>query len=499
MTIWRSMIYKKIAWPLAAKKAMNFNLSAWLRSVAQASSSFFQNIVASQKAYPSRYFVVTLSDSAIEACLISNKKLISELKVPLDFDRIHRIDDLFNKHAEVPIYLLIDTPEIQSRIVPLNDVKWWDRYPLVNQIQKGEFSTEQWLSTAYLSSASKNERFSIIGLNPTSSLKQFVNYLSRQPNPIVRTESSSITIMQQALLTAKSQDLEPWVIVLIKSSQQSWQLIVSDHEAVVLSRSGIIEEEQDFAKEISTTLRYLCRHGYQEGDKVSLLQIGMDLNLSPIEHVKTIKLPNPIYSFKLLPVSRLSLLKRFPCFPLISQSGLYIPKLLGQRLAFNMPRYFVKLFIPLTTLLIFSGFFLIFQNHFQQKYIGLMNNVLEALPRDLINEIEKNKTHQVLFKKFRELLNSQQNPLEIIQKLSTTITPEGVATELSWKQSDNEFSLTTFINLDNQLLEKKSLKAYKAKIKEGLSSAFPDIQLEWQKVKKQPVEILTLRANRVHN
>ena len=381
----------------------------------------------------------------------------------------------------------------------MNDVKWWDRYPLVNQIQKGEFSTEQWLSTAYLSSASKNERFSIIGLNPTSSLKQFVNYLSRQPNPIVRTESSSITIMQQALLTAKSQDLEPWVIVLIKSSQQSWQLIVSDHEAVVLSRSGIIEEEQDFAKEISTTLRYLCRHGYQEGDKVSLLQIGMDLNLSPIEHVKTIKLPNPIYSFKLLPVSRLSLLKRFPCFPLISQSGLYIPKLLGQRLAFNMPRYFVKLFIPLTTLLIFSGFFLIFQNHFQQKYIGLMNNVLEALPRDLINEIEKNKTHQVLFKKFRELQNSQQNPLEIIQKLSTTITPEGVVTELSWKQSDNAFSLTTFINLGNQLLEKKPLKVYKAKIKEGLSSTFPDIQLEWQKVKKQPVEILTLRANRVHN
>ncbi len=499
MTIWQFMIYKRTAWPLAAKKVMNFNLFVWLKSVAHTSSSFFQNIVASQKAYPSRYFVVTLSDSTIEICLISNKKLISELKIPLDFDRTHCIDDLLNKHAEVPIYLLIDTPEIQSRIVPLNDIKWWDRYPLVNQIQKGEFSTEQWLSTAYLSSASNNERFSIVGLNPTSSLKQFVNYLSQQPNPIVRTESLSITIMQQALLTVKSQDLEPWIIVLIKSSQQSWQLIVSNHEAVVLSRSGVIEEEQDFAKEISTTLRYLCRHGYQEGDKVSLLTIGMDLYLSPTEHVETIKLPNPLYSFKLLPQSRLSLLKRFPCFPLISQSGLYIPKLLGQRLAFNMPRYFIKLFIPLTALLIFSGFFLILQNHFHQKYIGLMNIVLETVPRDLIDEIEQNKTHQVLFKKFCELQNSQQNPLEILQKLSPMITPEGVATELSWKQSDSEFSLTTFINLDSQLLGKKHLKAYKEKIKEGLSSAFPHIHLEWQKVKKQPVEILILKANRVHN
>lgn len=501
MTIWQSMIYKRTAWHLAAKKAVIFNLSAWLRSVAHASSLFLQNIVASQKAYPSRYFVVTLSDSAIEVCLISNKKLISELNVPLDLDRINCIDDLFNKHAEMPIYLLVDTLEIQSRTVLLSDVKWWDRYPLVNQVQKGEFSTEQWLSTAYLSSssASNNECFSIVGLNPTSSFKQFIDYLSQQPNPIVRAESSSIAIMQHALLKAKAHDLEPWVIILVKPSQQTWHLIVSNHEALVLSRSGMIEKEQDLNKEISTTLRYLHRHGYQDGDKVSLLQIGMDVDLSPIEHIKTIKLSDSVSSFKLLPQSRLSFLKHFPCFPLISHSGLYIPKLLGQRLAFNMPRYFVKFLIPLTILLILSGFFLMFQNHFHQKYIGVVNTVLEAVPRDLIDEIEKNKTHQILFKKFCGLQSSQQNPLKILQKLSTVISPEGVVTKLSWRQSANEFSLTTFINLDDLLLEKKSLKNYKEKIKEGMLGALPDIQLEWQKVKKEPIEILTLRANRVHN
>ena len=497
MTIWHSLTYNtKLTSSLKT-------LKSWLEKykIETKNAAFFWERI--KENHPKSYLTFVVKGQNLHAFCFSDDKFIEQTTLSLsDEDRPHLVKYL-QRYPHYPLRVILQAGEADFRLVSLKNVRFWDRTSLLKQVKLGEFTSSDWTQKLRIPSPEDPYRYLLMGVRPSHSLRNLLNFLAKQSNPIASIQMWPIIAAEQTLKIAKDtfphSTIAKWSFIVLCQDNQQWQLIVCQDEAVVLSRQGflnpLVSIDNDLSKEILATLRYLHRNGYQDGEPVTIIQCGFSefINLESTIPTEILQLPEIIHPqnlnlsyFSLFSALKLLNFSFLP--PLASQdSSFELPAIRSQRLAFLVPQLAIHICIPFIILLfLFGSFFLvkgIKQSHIHSSLSGeIANHTFSA-------NTQKKLTSAKLFQFYKN--QSRPNLIPKLQSLTTLITPESIATELRWQEINTptlSYNLKMTLALDTKIIESNTRKSgkkipntetYQQKVEKGINKICPSAHIEW--------------------
>jgi|GEM_PF-2715258 len=504
MTAWHSSTYN--ARLNSGLKFFKEQLEVAAAELKRGSLFFWSRI---REKHPKFYLVFVIRNQNLQAFRFLNNKLTEQTTLSLaEEDRPHLLKYLeqFSNH---PLKIIIQGGEADFRLVSLKNVRWWDRASLLKQVKLGEFTSTDWTQKLRIPSPEDPHRYLLTGVRPSSSLKNLLNFLSKQQNPIAGVQMWPVIAAEQTLKMAKETfpytKVAKWSFIVLCQDNQQWQLIVCQDEAVVLSRQGFFSPlssvDDGLSKEILATLRYLHRNGYQEGEAVTIIQCGFSefLNLDSTIPTEVLQLPEiaqpqslglsyfSIFSaLKLLNIGFLNPLSAKEC-------SFEIPAIRSQRFAFLIPQLSIHLCIPLFILcLLFGTLFFAKGLQKNQLYTSLTSEISKVA---ITGEAQKKLKSAKLFQFYQS--KTRPSPLLKLRSLTAPITPEGALTELKWRDTGTQapsHNLKMLLTLNTKALEARAKKSgkkilgtqiYQQKIEKSLEKSNPTSHIEWQPSQKK--------------
>lgn len=355
----------------------------------------------------------------------------------------------------LPLQILIDCEDVTYKIISLNQTKWWNRYGLFNQISIAEFEEADWTYSEYIPSPYDRFRHLFIGFRPTKQTLEAFSFINALKNPIAKIQLSSInqTVAANTYLQKHNylQTSYQWVLFVRKVSSTEWLLSAQQHGAILLTRRGTFHtdksEEESIDAEISTTLRYLHRTGYDQNNELALISSGFSdtfnnhhfksANISNLITVpskvidKTVYSATPINSFTHRNFWAITKVLLFFRFNNKSYRKEFKPSsMTNQRLAYWFPLYARQLIIP-SIILFVMALTNTYKIHRFDAKISQNTSNKEAI-KSKISDATRQKT-VANYSVLNEL--SGENPLQFLKALSTSLSKNMYIIDFSWGAS----------------------------------------------------------------
>ena len=373
---------------------------------------------------------------------------------------------------------------------------------------ENEFSPDYWVKKQIISGKFQDKDSSsylLMGLQPPEHLRILVNHLRSFPNPLSGVQLWTVVLAQKIfkLIVPILGGHSPskWSIILYKFKADVWQMIVCQSNAIVLCRQGPIEPNFSLSilkQEITTTLRYLNRNDYQEGEPVTVIQ----MNFKKEHYVESTALLKAIHLEQNFNETN----RVLGCFPAwyqfwkrlkttekLAQPRFYLPELLFNSLAFDVPQRIIEIALPLTLLLFIVSAGIFVKNNYIQKHYNVL---LERKIQTILPQGMEGKLKEIDF--FQTYHSIQTvDPLPLLQIIGKIFPPYSVATELAWiaNEASNGINVSkTVINIvvDQNLLNKggpfkksENFYSYQEKVRKELSNFNPLIKLNWGNLNNQ--------------
>ncbi|MES2608142.1 MAG: hypothetical protein V4544_05395 [Pseudomonadota bacterium] len=460
---------------------------------------------------PPEFIKIHIHPNHITLFHIKNRHILDRFEVETSQLKTGALAFFLAPRSALPLQILIDNEDVNYRLISLRQTKWWNRHGLFNQIKIAEFDKTDWVYHEHVPCSADSHRYVFIAFKPSTTLLETFMYLNNFKNPVAKIQLTSVQQTVAAIDRIKKYEpmrsFCPWSLFIRRISDTDWLLSAQQYGAIVLSRRGKFaannSEESTIEAEIATTLRYLQRNGYEEGENLTLITAGFsdEFNGHSFDSVSiTDVIPVPVRDID----TRIQLDSHFSD---LSENGFWIlnhvrtilrkpnsfytkgfsPRLmLSQRLAYWIPYICKRVIIPLSIACFFTLITYASKTHTLKENIKATLFKKEAMFSTTGDE--KRRQAAANFNVFKDLTG--ENPLIFLKTLSISLTKEAYITQFSWdaKKTNNHWlsSFEAIITLpDHSLLTKrktknnKNLATYQQKVQRKLQKSYPNAKIIW--------------------
>ena len=353
------------------------------------------------KNYPLDYINVYESQDTYTLCHFKNNLLVHTQNISVEEQSWQ---EYISKHENSPIYLIVQGQDCEFRTLPTNQIRMWNRFFLFNQIKTNEFSPDDLV--AHYQPKQCSERTDIfVSIRSSDLLQQIFKILASLKNPVGGVLSWDI---EQSLAMKKHanivRSLRAWVVTVIPIDANNFTILILHQDKILLQRVILTKNTDDLEKELRSTLRFMQRQGYKEGQAVSVL-ISEDSHITEFSNadLELIHVPK-----KLLEKETHKLIKPFLNF---------IPQTLSQvRMVYELPRLCIKFLIPMSMILLILWSSVQIKSFFQDYE----NKWLTIKYEKISKKVSRNFAEQVHLSKLFTLYinNCYQNPFITINNMN---------------------------------------------------------------------------------
>jgi hypothetical protein len=460
---------------------------------------------------PPEFIKVHINSDTISLFHIKNKYILDRFEIKSSQIKSAEATAFLESRTTLPLQILIDDENVDYRLISLRQTKWWNRHGLFNQIKITEFDETDWIYHEHVPSPTDAYRHTFIAFKPSPILLETFMYLNHLKNPVAKIQLNSVQQTMAAIDRIKEHEqirsFCPWSLFIRKISDTEWLLSAQQYGAIVISRRGKFSangsEESMMENEITTTLRYLQRNGYKEGENLTLITAGFsdefnahsfdsvfvtDVIPVPVRDIDTrIQLSSHFYELSAHGFWVLNQIRSVLRKPNSFYKKGFNPRLmLSQRLAYWAPFICKRIIIPISTICFLILLTYASKTHILKEDIKTTLFKKEAMLSTTGNE--KRRLEAANFDVFKNIIG--ENPLTFLKVLSISLAKEAYISQFSWNtRNNNNHWLSTFeatvTFLEHSSLTKrktkssKALSTYQQKVQKKLQKSYPNAKIVW--------------------
>lgn len=460
---------------------------------------------------PPEFISIRIHHTSVSLIHIKNRHILERIDLSHSQLKSEQQNDFLAQRSTLPLHILIDDEDTSYKLISLQHTKWWNRHGLFNQIKIAEFNQSDWVYHEHVPCPTDSHRHVFIAFKPSSILLETFMYLKTLKNSIAKIQLTSVQQTAAAIDRIKEHEpmrsFCPWSLFIRKISDTEWLLSAQQYGAIVLSRRGTFaansSEEALIENEIATTLRYLQRNGYEEGENLTLITAGFsdqfnahsfdsvcvtDVIPVPVRDIDTrIQLDSHFtelssYGFWILNQLRSVLGKSNPVY----KKGFNPRIMLSQRLSYWVPFICQRIFIPISMACFLA--IIIFTSKTQTLREELKTTRFKKEAMFSTTGDDKRRLEAANFDVFKNLTG--ENPLVFFKKLSMSLTKAMYITQFSWdtKKSNNRWvsSFDAMIAISEpsthskrKAKNPKAIITHQQKVQKKLKNNYPNAKIIW--------------------
>lgn len=433
--------------------------------------------IVNWKNYPSDYMHIYESQGIYTLYHLKNNFLIHTQNISVE-DRSWQ--EYISKHTNSSIYLIVQGQDCEFRALPTNKIRMWDRFFLFNQIKTNEFSSDDLVG--HYQPKQYSERIDIfVSIRSSEQLQQIFRILALLQNPVGGVLSWDI---EQSLVMKKYasivRPLRAWIVTVIPIDSNNMTILILHQDKILLQRVIFTKTTDDLEKELRSTLRFLQRQGYKEGQAVSVL-IAEDNYTNEFSNteLELIRVPKKLLEKEIYK----------PIKPFLN----FIPQTLSQvKLAHELPRLSIKFLIPISIILLILWASVQIKSFFQDYENKWIINKHEKISK----KVPKNFNEQVhlssLFKLY--INNSSQNSFNTINNIKKLLKDKIQVSSITWNLTEHGSELR--LKLPQLAKKTQGIKKY---INSNSKKIFGDATLAWNEHAKDTILSIQQRAGQHGN
>lgn len=369
--------------------------------------------------------------------------------------------EYIGRNPNAPIYFIIQGQDCEFRTLPTSQIHAWDRFFLFNQIKVNEFNPDDLVSRYRLKSSTEKADI-VVSIRSNQQFLQVFKILSSFPNSvggILSWDLEQATIMKKygSIITT----LRAWIVTIIPIDAKNFTILILHQDKILLQRIISAKNRDDLEKEICSTLRFLQRQGYKDGQAVSILA-PEEKNIDEFSNT----------AFELINIPK-KLLERENYKPKKSFLN-FTPQTLCQgKLAHQFPKLCIKFLLPLSLIFLILWASVQIKSFFQDYE----NKWLKNKHENIHNKIPKNLEEQAHLSKLFPLYldSSEKNPFKFINSIHKLFKGKTQISLLSWNSSEKNQTLRLKLSPTTQKLHE-----LKKHISNNVKHIFKDATLVWE-------------------
>ena len=399
------------------------------------------NRVANWKNYPRDYINICESQGIFTLYHFKNGLLVHTQNISvLDYEW----REYASQYSGLPVYFIVQGHDCEFRSLPTNQIRIWDRFFLFNQIKTNEFCAED-LVNHYQPKQSTEKVDVFVSIRSNDQLKQMFKALSSMRNPVGGVLSWDI---EQSLAMKKqvsiSRSLRAWTAMLVPVDNSTSTILIMHQDKFLLQRVISTRNTGDLEKELRSTLRFLQRQGYKEGQAVSVLSLENNAIVTEFSNAE----------LELISVSKRLLEKE--AYKAIKPFLNFVPKSLSQaHLAHVLPRLAITFLIPISMILVI-----------------LWATVQIKIHKRTVGKFAEQVHLSNLFMNYID--SSKRNPSVFINNINKMLKGKTQALDITWNQTERGVELR--LRLSNTAKKNQDLKKY---INQNYERILGDVALSW--------------------
>ncbi len=416
------------------------------------------NRVANWKNYPRDYINICESQGIFILYHFKNGLLVHTQNISVSD---YEWREYASQYSGLPVYFIVQGHDCEFRSLPTNQIRIWDRFFLFNQIKTNEFCAED-LVNHYQPKQPTEKVDVFVSIRSNDQLKQMFKALSSMRNPVGGVLSWDI---EQSLAMKKhvsiSRSLRAWTAMLVPVDSNTSTILIMHQDKFLLQRVISTKNTGDLEKELRSTLRFLQRQGYKEGQAVSVLSLENGAVVTEFSNAE----------LELIPVSKRLLEKEAyrPIKPFLN----FVPKSLSQaHLAHVLPRLAIKFLIPISMILVILWATVQIKSFFQDyehKWLGIK---YEKIHKRTVGKFAEQVHLSNLFMNYID--SSKRNPSVFISNVNKMLRGKTQALDITWNQTERGTELR--LRLPNAAKKNQDLKRY---INQNYERILGDVVLSW--------------------
>jgi len=427
--------------------------------------------IANWKVYPLDYIHLHELFGLYTLYHFQNNTLIHTQQISLE-DTSCR--EYITRHPNTPICFIVQAQDCEFRTLPTNKIKMWDRVFLLNQIKTNEFRPDDLIGHYRIKHFSERTD-TFVSIRSTEEILQVFKTLASFENPISGILSwdleLSLIIKKHASIT---HPLRAWVVTIIPADAANFTILIFFQEKILLQRVIFTKNTDDLEKELCSTLRFLQRHGYKDGQAVSVLM--------PEEN-STNGFSNAALEIIAIPQKILGKENFKPNKSFLNFS----PKILFQaRLAHEFPRLCIKFLIPLSFIFLILWASVQIKSFFQDYEYKWLKAKYEKIHNKIPEDFEYQLHLSNLFPLYLD--NSKKSSFKLISSIQKLLKDKVRVSLISWDFSEQNFKLyLRFTQLT------KPLHEFKKYINNNAERFFGKVILTWSEQDKDTTLLIQQR------
>lgn len=449
------------------------------RGIVDSFQSYFQSIrtrIVNWKNYPTDFITIHECQGTFKLYHFKNTLLSHTEEVVLsDYDWREYI----TKHENLPIYFVVQGQDCEFRNLPTNQIQFWDRFFLFNQIRANEFS-ENDLVNHYRATSPSEKTDIFVSIRSNDSIKQFVKVLNSLRNPIAGVLSWDIELtMRMQKYASANRAIRHWVVSLIPIDSSTYTMLVMHQNKILLQRIISSKKSDDLEKEIRSTLQFLQRQGYTNGQAVSVM-------IPESEETK---------EFSNAELESIHIPKRFiekeafrPANPFLN----LLPETLRQAsLAYELPRLGIKFLIPFSVVLLLLWASVQIKSFFQDYESNSLNISYHEHKKKIAKNADEQLHRSKLFIKYLQNNNNLSSTISALNKLLKGKTQ---VSSITWKSTEDHKEI--FLKFPTTLKKNQDIKKY---INQNCERLLENVTLTWEDQGLETTLIIQQQAGKHDN
>ena len=422
------------------------------------------------KNYPKDYFNLYEAQGKITLCHYKNNLLVRSQEVSLNDTEWH---EYIYQNSSLPIHLILQGQDCEFRSFPTQQINIWDRFFLFNQLKINEFHPND-LIEHYQPKQSFEKVDILIAIRSNDFLRKIYETIESFKNPIGGVISwdieQSLAMKKQASITRA---LQQWAVTLIPMENHKFTMLVLRQDAILLQRVVHSKTTKDIEKELRSTLRFLQRQGYTEGQHVSILVPEDTIEITEFSHE----------GFEIVAVSK-RLFEKESHKPRKSFLK-FIPEILKQaNLAYHLPRLAIKFLLPISMIVLILWATIQIKSFFQDYESKWINSNFEEISKKTSGNFSEQVHFSKMFKNYVSSANN--NPSSLVANVNKMLKGKFQVLSITWSQNDKENELR--LNFPTVVKGKKP--NFKKYIDQNSERVLGDSSISWNERDNETVLLI---------
>ncbi len=431
------------------------------------------------KHYPRDYINLYESQGTLSLCHFKNNLLVHVQEVNLDD---YEWRQYVCQHSSLPIHLILQGQDCEFRSFPTKQINLWDRFFLFNQLKTNEFDVDDLLN--HYQPKQHFEKVDILAaIRSNDRLKQIYKVMASFKNPIGGVISwdieQSMLMKKQASITRA---LRHWVVTLIPMENHKFTMLVMCQDTILLQRVVHSKTTSDIEKELRSTLRFLQRQGYQEGQAVSVLVPEDTLEIDEFSHAE----------FEAVAVSK-HLLEKEAYKPTKCFLN-FIPQILRQaNLAYHLPRLAIKFLIPISAILLILWASVQIKSFFQDYECKWLHNKYEKTFKKTTSNFAEQVHLSKLFMSY--VIAGNNNPSKTMNNVNRLLKGKAQVLGVVWAPT----ARGTELRLKFSSVSKAKNQDFKKYISQNCERVLGDVSVTWDDQANETILLIQQQAVKYGN